>query len=170
MANTFIKIASATVTGSASDIQFTNIPQTYTDLCALISVTGRLTSGTAGALVVYTATGQSSSLSTWKDVRGDGSSAASYNAAYPIIGTIVYQTSSTFGSTNLYIPNYTSSNKKGFSSDSVTEANTVLSYAALNALMIDYTSPISFLGFGDGSAGGGLGIGTSVTLYGIKNS
>lgn len=170
MANTYTKIASATVTGSAGDIQFSNIPQTYTDLSVLISAKGRLTSGNVGALVVYTANGQSSSLSTWKEVRGDGTGVASYNNAYPIIGLLTYQAATVFSSVNLYIPNYTSSNKKVFNSDSVTEENTTYAYQSLSGLTIDYTTAISFLGFGDGSAGGGLAVGSSITLYGIKNS
>lgn len=170
MPNTFTKIASATVTGSASDIQFTNIPQIYTDLCIELSVAGRLTSGAVGAVVVYTATGQSSSLSNWKDLRGDGSSVTSAGSAYPIIGEVEYLSTNTFSSIRLYLPNYTLTTKKMFASESVTESNVTSATSSMNALMIDYTTPVSFLGFGDGSAGGGLKVGSTVWLYGIKNS
>lgn len=170
MPDTFRLIASGTVTGSAGDIQFTNIPQTYTDLRLVISAKGRLTSGVAGAMVIYTATGQSSTLSTWLNAQGDTSGTVSYSSAYPIIGTLVYNTTNIFGITNVYIPNYTSSAKKFFSTESITEAQATQAYHSLNGLMIDYTSPISFLGLGDGSAGGGLAVGTTASLYGIKNS
>lgn len=170
MPDTFTKIASATVTGSAGDIQFTNIPQTYTDLRLLISAKGRLTSGTVGAMVIYTATSQSSTLSTWVNARGDGSSTASYTSAYPIIGELVYNSTNIFGACNVYIPNYTSSRRNFFSAESTTESTATQAYQSLNALMIDYTSPISFIGLGDGSAGGGLAVGSTATLYGIKNS
>jgi hypothetical protein len=172
MANTMKAIQTVTVTGSAGDVQFTNIPQTYTDLYLTVTSAGRLTSGATGALVIYTASGQSSSLSTWVDARGVNANTNSSTSAYPIVGELNYQSSTNnFGLTSIYIPTYTSSTlKKIFITDSVTELAATEATKSFNSLTIDYTSPITFIGLGDGSAGGGIKVGSTVTLYGIKNS
>lgn len=159
-------IATGTVTGSNSDIQFTNIPQTFTDLYVVISAKGRTTSG-VGALVIYTVDGQASNLSTWKQLSGNGSSAYSENNTYPIVGQVQHLSTATFGSVSAYIPNYTSSSQKVISSESVTENNGTTAYVSIHALRINYTSPISFLGFGDGSYGGGFATGSTISIYGI---
>lgn len=164
---TMTLIATATVAGSAADIEFTGVPQTFTDLYVLLSVKGRTSGPGNGAIVVYTETGQSSSLSTWRALEGNGSGASAPSAAYPIVGTVKHQSSATFSSTSIYIPNYTSSSKKIFSSESVSEDNATGAYQDINALIIDYTSPISKLGFGDGSYGGGFAVGSTISLYGI---
>lgn len=164
-------IGTLVVSGSVGDIQFSNIPQSYTDLYVFASVAGRLTTGADGAMVIYTATGQSSSLSDWKNLYSNSSGVSSASSAYPIVGTLQYNASTnTFSSTSIHIPNYTSSNQKTFISDSVTESNTGTAYQSLNSLKINYTSPITFLGFGDGSAGGGFKVGSSISLYGIKGN
>lgn len=164
---TMAHISTITVTGAASDVQFTNIPQTFTDLQVFISAKGRTNGPGFGALVVYTVTSQSSSLSTWKNLEGTGTGVSSYNAAQPIVGIMQHLSTATYGSTSVYIPNYTSSNEKFFSGDAVTEANQAEVRVTINALKINYTSPITFLGFGDGSYGGGLGVGSTISLYGI---
>lgn len=171
MANTFQAIQTVTVTGSAGDIQFTNIPQTFTDLYVAGSVAGRLTSGTTGALVTYTANGQSSSLANWRNLRGAGSTVTSSASAYPIVGELEYLSGNIFGSFCMYILGYrTNSQKQVFVADSVTGINSGAAYSSFNSLIIDATDPISFLGFGDGSAGGGIKVGSKITLYGIKNT
>lgn len=170
MADTMKALQTITVTGSASDIQFTSIPQTYTDLYVVISAAGRLTSGTAGAIVVYSKSGQSSVLSNWRDLRGSGTSVTSSSSAYPIIGVLDYQNTNTFSSIGLYVSGYTSNTQKNiFLSDSVTGINGSTAISSWNSLIIDNTDPISFLGFGDGSAGGGLKVGSTITIYGIFN-
>lgn len=161
-------IASATVSGSASDIQFTNIPQTFTDLYVVISAKGRTSSG-VGALVIYTVDGQSSSLSTWRDLRSTGSGIENNGSAYPIVGNVQHVSDATFGSISVHIPNYKASTQKAIISDSVTENNATTAYINMNILRINYTDPISFLGFGDGSYGGGFAVGSTVSVYGIKN-
>lgn len=172
MANTFTAIQTLTVTGSAANIEFTNIPQTYTDLYVSITAAGRLTSGTTGALVVYTAPGQSSALSNWRDFRGAGSSVSSSSSAYPIIGALEYlSTGNYFSSTMLYVGGYTTNaNKQIFMSESASGINSSVTTMSYNSLIIDVTTPITFLGLGDGSAGGGLKVGSTATLYGINKN
>lgn len=167
----FKLIATGTVTGSAADIQFSNIPQTYTDLYVTITAAGRLTSGVTGAIVAYTFTSQSSTLADWRDLRVNGSSVSSNGSAYPIIGTLEYLSSDMFSSIHMYIPGYkTNSGKQVFISDNVSVNNTSTALNSFNSLFIDVPAPISFLGFGDGSAGGGLKVGSKISIYGIRNS
>lgn len=171
MANTFTPIRTVTITGSAGDLQFTNIPQNYTDLYVAITAAGRLTSGTTGAMVVYTAISQSSSLSNWRNFRGANTTVSSNSSAYPIIGELEYLSSGNyFTSIMLYIPGYTTNaNKQIFMSESATGINAP-AYVSYNSLIIDATASIDFLGFGDGSAGGGLKVGSTATLYGINKN
>lgn len=171
MANTFQLIQSITVTGSAADIQFTNVPQTYTDLCVVASVAGRLTSGSFGALVIYTAASQSSALSNWRNLRGSNTTVSSSNAAYPIIGELQYISDPIFSSVHIYIPGYTTNtNKQVIMSDSAALLNSNTGVMSFNAEIIDSTNTIGFVGLGDGSAGGGLRVGSMASLYGIKNT
>lgn len=171
MANTFQLVQTLTVTGSAADIQFTNVPQSYTDLYVAATVAGRLTSGSFGALVVYTATGQSSSLSNWRNLRGATNTVSSNTAAYPISGELIYTTDNVWTSVNLYIPGYTTNAQKQIViSDSASPVNSNTGVMSFNSLIIDSTNTIDFLGFGDGSAGGGLRVGSTISLYGIKNT
>jgi hypothetical protein len=158
MANTFTAIRTVTVTGSAADLQFTNIPQNYTDLYVAITAAGRLTSGTTGALVAYTVSGQSAALSNWRDFRANGTSVSSSSSAYPIIGGLEYLSSGNyFSSTMLYVMGYTTNaNKQIFMSESATGINSSTGLVSYNSLIINATDPNTFLGLGDGSAGGGL--------------
>jgi hypothetical protein len=172
MANTFTAIRTLTVTGSAADIQFTNIPQTYTDLYVAITVGSRVNTGSIAAMVVYTQNGQSATLSNWRNFRGLGTTVSSNTSAYPIIGEVENNSSTNyFSSTMLYISGYTSNaNKQIFLSESATGVNSGLGTLSYNSLIINETAPISFIGFGDGSNGGGFKVGSTATLYGINKN
>jgi hypothetical protein len=166
---TMTLIATGQVTGSAGDIQFTNIPQTYDDLYVLISAGGRITGGNEGAVVAYTATGQPSSLSNWRGLYGNGTGVSGNTAAYPIVGNVQYlSTTNYFNSISINILNYKAATKKVFQYDSVTENNGSAAHQSLGTSVIDDLNPITFLGFGDGSAGGGFKVGSQIWLYGIK--
>jgi hypothetical protein len=133
MANTYEIIASVTVgSGGAAYVEFTSIPQTYTDLNIVIS--GRNTS--SGDWFSMNFNGSTSTF-TGKQIFANASAAYSYsktdNNEYGVIPNSS-TTANTFGSTSLYIPNYTSSNNKSFSIDSVTENNGATAYAMLAGL------------------------------------
>jgi hypothetical protein len=117
-------VAIQTVTvgsGGAASIDFTNIPQTYTDLYIVASVRTNDGSGSDQMLVKFngSTTGYSARL-----VGGNGSSASSVSIAqYVMPNNTTGQTASTFNSGSMYIPNYTGSNNKSYSSEGVQETN-----------------------------------------------
>lgn len=121
MANTFELISSVTVgSGGASSIDFTSIPATYTDLC--LKVSSRVSDTDTPVAVKFNT---SSSNFTWKRIYGSGSSASSQSGtdAYYFYTDTAAQTSNTYGSGEVYIPNYAGSTYKSFSSESLTENN-----------------------------------------------
>lgn len=169
MPNTFTKIASVSVgSGGVASITFSSIPSTYTDLVVLVSCR----SSQSGAFADYGTIvfNGSSSTFSYKDVYGNGSSAASTGGSVNTI--FVYQgnaaTASTFGNASIYIPNYTSSNNKSFSIDTVVENNGTTGYDALTAGLWSTASAITSVGLAPAS-GTWLEYST-FTLYGIKNS
>lgn len=167
---TYIKIATVDVgAGGAANIDFTSIPSTYTDLC--VKVSGRTaTAGNADNLLVKFNT--SSTSFTSKALRGSGSAVVSYSpGSANIFGFLpgATSTASTFGNTELYIPNYAGSTNKSYSGDSVTENNGTEAYALLVAGLWSNTSAISSITiYSDSSSN--LTQYTTATLYGIKNS
>jgi hypothetical protein len=124
MANTFKKIQTVTVgAGGAASIDFTSIPQTYTDLKIVVSARSTY-SALTDTLFVKPNGLTTNGSSRW--VIGDGlnagaSSSAAFNYVREINGNTA--TASTFASVEIYAPNYTSSNYKSFSSEGVTENN-----------------------------------------------
>jgi hypothetical protein len=163
---TFIKIASVTVgSGGSSTIDFTSIPNTYTDLCVKLSL--RSTSGADWSGVSF-----NGSSSPWalRAVRGDGTTSDSYafssnNYGISIVGS--GYTANTFASIDLYIPNYAGSSYKSFSMDDVTENNGTLAYAILGAQLWSNTAAINQVTITHSSTFAQY---STATLYGIKNS
>jgi hypothetical protein len=172
MANTFIKIATVTVgAGGASSLAFTSIPQTYTDLC--IKFSGRFSNDPnsgSNSWVELGFNGQGAAVNnTGRILQGNGTNASSStNYTYIYIPTSG-ATANTFSNVSIYIPNYTSSNQKTFSTDSVSENNASFAVAqladnlwtgtaAINAFTIHQRSGYTFQQH------------SSATLYGIKNS
>ncbi len=121
MAITFRKIASVTVgVGGTSTIEFTSIPQIYTDLQLLIS-TREESTGYAEIFLKFNNT--TSNLATrW--LRGTGTSiSAGTTANLQLLGNSSISGANTFSNVSFYIPNYTGSNYKSAMSDSVVENN-----------------------------------------------
>ena len=159
-------IATATVTGSAADIVFSSIPQTFTDLQVLLSVKGSAATSDLSALITQL---NGSGSGSFRDLRGNGSSTNSNNnASSGQIGVLQRSGATGFGSVSVYIPNYTGTTAKSISTDSVTENNATTAYQAITATLFSgITTGITSLLFGDGSAGGGFAVGSTASLYGI---
>jgi hypothetical protein len=140
MANTFELIASITVgSGGAASMDFTSIPQTYTDL--VVKLSGRATSAGVFADTRITL---NSTAGNSKMLEGSGSAAASYPVSWlyaPQDGDTA--TASTFGNAELYIPNYTGSSNKSVSIDSVLENNATTAYAVLGAGLVTLTAAVT---------------------------
>ena len=145
MATTYTLISSVTVgSGGAANIEFTSIPQTYTDLCLVYSLRGSI-SGTNDECNILI-NGATSSY-TNRYIQGNGSSASSGSSYTTKIYTGETDgstaTSNTFGNGSAYFPNYTSSNYKSVSTDGVSENNATSAYANLSANLWSSTSAIT---------------------------
>jgi hypothetical protein len=174
MANTFVAIATTTVgSGGATNIEFTNIPGTYTDLLLKVSARDNRTNEYNFLEISFNG---SASTYNQRDVGGNGSiaysSANDLGANKPYIFTnAASSTASTFSNGEIYIPNYTSSNAKSFSIDGVTENNATAARAVMSAGSWSGTSAITsikLLTYSGGSQT--LQQYTTATLYGIKNT
>ena len=144
MANpTMTLIASNAVgSGGASSVTFSSIPQTYTDLKLVISARDTATSTN------YIELGVNGSTASFagKRILGNGSSAgsSSFGNSYAVVETN-NQTANTFGSMEIYCPNYTSSNYKSFSVDTVTENNATAANMEMWAWLWSNTAAITSL-------------------------
>ena len=108
--------------GGAASIVFDLIPDTYTDLYLVVSARSNRAVGEVDDLKVKFNT--SSSNMTSRALYGTGAAAVS-GTATDRLGWIPSNaiTANTFGNAGFYIPNYTSSNAKSLSADTVTENN-----------------------------------------------
>jgi hypothetical protein len=166
MANTHTLIEAKTLTTNTASVTFSSIPQTYTDLKIVMSA--RSTQASLAVSVFFTFNASTSNFSS-KVLYGDGSSAASFSSArYAGSVTGSSATASTFNNTDIYIPNYTSSNYKSYSVDSVTETNGATIFAYLGAGLWSDTPAITSLTLTP-DAGDFVQYSTFY-LYGISNS
>ena len=170
MANTFDKIATITVTSStAANIDFQNIPATYTDLFLVASLrtnrSGQVIDGVSVRFNNDTTAGNYSG----KRLYGSGSSAVSdTNNLGHIFATASSSTTNIFSNSQVYVPNYLLSVNKAFSAETVNEDNQTANYLAWTSQTWNNTAAItrltlipetsSFVQY------------SSATLYGIKNT
>lgn len=167
MAFTYSKLASTTVgAGGTSAITFSNIPQNYTDLKIVMSMRSADVSNIAFECSL-TFNGNTTGY-TARQLYGDGSTAASSSPTIRPAGFIVgtSATASTFSNGELYIPNYTSSNNKSYSVDSVTETNATTQYMNLVAGLWSNTATIISIALAGTS--GNFAQYSTATLYGIR--
>jgi hypothetical protein len=147
MANTYKLINSNTVgSGGVSSVTFSSIPATYTDLLIVSSTRTDRASQTAD-WVKISFNGSTSSFSL-RELEGDGTTAASYTGSQlAFFATASTATANTFGNSEVYIPNYTSSNYKSYSANTVTENNATSANAAINAGLWSNTAAITSISF-----------------------
>ena len=170
--STYNLIASQVVgSGGAASVTFSSIPQTYTDLLVKCSTRIAGTGGNAVANLTIQFNGSQSNFSG-KGLGGNGSASYSsnYSASNMILTDTTTATSLTFSNNDFYIPNYTSSNYKSFSIDSVIENNATASWAELDAGLWSNTAAITSITFLDYTLSNNLAQYSTFYLYGIKNS
>ena len=159
---TYKLIASSTVgAGGASSITFSSIPQTYTDLLIKASLRGSTTTTTFAVQI------NGSTVTSVIRLYGSGSSAASDSFNEHYIDPSDF-TSNTFGNTELYFPNYTSTVNKSFSVDSVGENNATQAYMNLGTSLFSTSSAITSLSLIRTS--GNFVQYSTAYLYGISNA
>lgn len=167
MALQLFKIADVAVQTPQATIDFTSIPQGYTDLLLVTSLRSDNTNSDLTLKVNSVITGYS-----WRQVYGTGSTVASdtlssqstLNRAGRVNGSGT--TSNTFCSNQIYIPNYAGSTAKSFSIDGLYEDNATANRMTLIAGLSADTSAISSITLAiDG--GGNFVANSTATLYGV---
>ena len=174
MATTYEAIATVTVSsGGAANIEFTSIPATYTDLKIVLS--GRTDRTASAEELSIRVNGLTTGIYSSKLLYAlsSGPASASQTSATSLYGGSIpaaTATSNTFGSLELYIPNYTSSNNKSMSYESVSENNSTSVYELwIGAFLAGTTATISSINIYPANGGSYVQYSTA-TLYGIKNS
>lgn len=166
MDKTYEPIAAVTANGSASDYEFTSIPQTYTDL-VLVAMARGAKSSTMVLAQCYINFEYANYSST--RLSGDGSSASSNrtsNAAGLWLGRLpaATATSGVFGTIIANFQNY--SNATTFKTV-VSSAGNPVGELELTVGLFRSTSPITRIGVAT-YADGNFVSGSTFTLYGIR--
>lgn len=157
------KIASTTVTASAgqANIEFTNIPQGYTDL--LVNVSFRAVNDTADYYIRFN--GLNANL-TSRVVYGTGALTNSLSLTGILFtSSRSTNTTSVFGNGSIYIPNYSGSTNKSVSIDSVSENNATAAFQQLTAGLWSDTAAITSIQML--ASTGNLAQYSTATLYGV---
>jgi hypothetical protein len=179
MANTYTLIASSTVgSGGASEIVFSSIANTYTDLKLVYSTRGSQ-AGFHTQGIRLTVNGTTSGYTT-RTAGSDGLDPVSVTNPYGVtsasistFGTNADSTANTFGNNEIYIPNYAGSNAKSISTDSVTENDAAAIYRTqmyLGAVLQTNTAAITSIRIAPETGEGNFVQYSTAYLYGISNS
>jgi hypothetical protein len=167
MPNTLIPIQTYTLTTTATSITFSNIPQNYTDLVLKFSARTDKAQKQENIQLYFNT---SNSNFSFKMLIGDGSAASSYGTSNSQVADVPASTmtANTFGSMEIYIPNYAGSNNKSFSVDAVDEGNQTTVYSYLTAGLWSQTAAITDIKIAPAGANNFVQF-TTATLYGISN-
>ena len=158
-------IESKTLATAAASIEFTSIPQSFTDLVVVMSLRSARTNAVEGLLIAFNG---STANFTHRSLYGTLSSAASFSGSVGRVGVINgdSSTSNTFANQSVYIPNYTGASNKSFSVDSASEDNSTSAWIELVAGLWSQTAAITSIRFTP-DLGNNLLAGSTVSLYGI---
>jgi hypothetical protein len=157
--------------GGATSITFNNIPQTFTDLKLEVSARGSQSGGGVADISILF-NNDSSSVYSYTGMSGTNNGTDSFRISstyiqFAFFGSGNDATANTFGSTSVYIPNYTSSSFKSGTGDTVTENNSSTAYwMRLMAYLYRSTSPITSIKLTP--TGTSFLQNSTFTLYGIK--
>ena len=171
MATTYELITNYTVgSGGTSLISLNPISSAYTDLLLKISIRGTNSSVNGSVSLGFNGT---STTSNWNVVfiEGSGTSVSGGSGTSGVVGypPAANATASTFGSVDIYIPNYLSSSlNKTLISDSVGENNGTTAYSNLVTNTWNVTNAITSIEITNGV--GNIAQYSTAYLYGIKNS
>ena len=174
MAATHQFISSSTVgSGGSTSVVFSSIPQIYTDLKVVWSAQNNRADGNFGYLMVaFNSSSSSFSLKTMYSTGSSGSQGSSTetsNYASFALGT-QWQGANTFGSGQMYIPNYSSGAYKSFYVDEVNEKDTSEVVNNFFAGLWSNTNPITSITFTTTGNATKFNQYSNFYLYGIKNS
>lgn len=158
-------IQTQTLSTTAASIEFTSIPQTFTDLVLLFSVRCNHTT-TADSQFAFNGSTSGFNTVILQATFPSKSTFNSGNRAFPIPGNDA--TASTFTSSSLYISNYATIGGKMFSVDHTRENNTTAATIEMTAGHWAGTGPITAVRLSVNS--GSLIANSTISLYGITRS
>lgn len=175
MPTTFSALATTTVgSGGIGSITFSSIPGVYTDLMLLISGRATYSNGQDCELIEIQFNGSSANLSGRRlyaitpSTLGTGSSPT--NGGGIDVGPIsaINNTANVFGTVEVYIPNYASSNFKTISAEGIQENQGAAQLEIIGNIWSN-TSAITSITLLTNHASNFVQH-TTATLYGIKNT
>ena len=161
---TYVALAKASPTGSS--VEFTGIVSTYTDLVIVISSRNTTSSNNYEVRFNSVSTNLSGTY-----IQSNSSTVVS--GRYQPYGRMndSTTTSNTFDTGEFYIPNYAGSNYKTLSLTSASENNSAAANSALITPMAGlWSSTAAITSIQIVPVGGNFASGSTVDLYGIKNS
>lgn len=171
MSTTRKLIQKITVASNTGSVNFVSIPQNYTDLVILTST--RRSTSTIFGQVIFRLNDNSNSVYSVRYFMGDGATVASYvqTSTFGFIGNATGNsaTTNTYGNAEIYIPNYSSSNQKIYSSSAVGENNASTVYMEYASGLIDETAPINKITLTTAGTGE-IMAGSTFYLYGVSNA
>ena len=172
---TMTLISSQTLGGTTASVTFSSIPSTYNDLKLVVSARGDMAS-TANIGIGVKFNGDSATNYSYTQLYGNSSVAGSPRASSQTSDISMLMdgptaTTSTFGSLEMYIPNYNSTGSKPWFDIDVQENNSITANAAYIetiAHLYRGSSGISSITLTPQS--GNFVANSNFYLYGIKNS
>jgi hypothetical protein len=171
MANTYTLIEAKTLATAVATVQFTSIPQTYTDLKLVYSVRNSGSADPWYQVLIQFNSDSTAANYPYRYIYGLASSAGS-GTGNQAVGYSVSSsaTANTFSNGEIYIPNYTnSSNYKSISGDVVNENNASTNIVALYATLWQGT-PAAITSLTLTQTANNFVQYSTFYLYGIKNS
>jgi hypothetical protein len=162
---TMTLIETKTLGTAAASIEFTSIPQTFTDLLIVSSLRSTRNAGIDTSIIRFNGITTGYSL---RELGGDGAAAftGSSSTAGAGLATDAANTANTFANNSCYIPNYAGSTNKSFSTDTVNETNATTAYQILLANLWSNTAAITSFILTP-NVGPNWAAGSTVSLYGI---
>lgn len=174
MPNTYIKISTITVDANGtSAIEFTNIPQVFTDLVVKISAREDNAGGGGGTCYIQF-NGDTGNNYSWLRMTGNGSTASSSSSSSVAQLDVAIQgvstaTASVFGNGEIYISGYASATTKSISAESAYENNATANNMRLGAGLWNSTAAITSVKLYPVPSGKWVQYSTA-TLYGITKA
>lgn len=159
-------IESKTLASAAAFIEFTSIPQTFTDLLVFVSIrTSNTNVPYNNQLILFN--GSSANFSA-RRMFGGGNNDIFNGTSTNNVGLIPSNTatSNTFGNVSIYIANYTSNSNKSYYVESAMENNATFSYTELIGGLWSNSAAINSLRI-TGEISSDIMAGSTVSLYGI---
>lgn len=164
-----------TPSSGMGEINFSNIPQTYTDLMIVCSLRDVATSGINGAIIGLMFNFDASASGPWSGttLKGTGSSVSSDRGSSLQYYAQAYQTNpsytaNTFSSTTFYVPNYSGTLFKQVLIDNVTENNATASNLFLGSALYRSNAPVTGIKLYDAGGPYQFSINSTITIYGIS--